>query len=191
MKVNELRVCYSLTMETLVTQIPELELVQPDIERDAPISLEWLEGDVGRNTLRLMGNTDENNKPSTLEAEKERVQGFLESDDQLTWMIKFQDKIVGTVWVTLGEHDYLPSPSIHIMIGDPSSRGHGIGLNTTQSVIDHLKSTGQYETLYSRHLVDNGAADSLLSAVGFEDFGDEYKDTNGLAWQNEKLDLKA
>ena len=65
-------------MESLVTQIPELELVQPDIERDAPISLEWLEGDVGRNTLRLMGNTDENNKPSTLEAEKERVQGFLE-----------------------------------------------------------------------------------------------------------------
>ncbi len=176
---------------SLTTQIPELELVQPDIERDAPISLEWLEGDVGRNTLRLMGNTDENNIPSTLEAEKERVQGFLESDDQLTWMIKFQDKIVGTVWVTLGEHDYLPSPSIHIMIGDPSSRGHGIGLNTTQSVIDHLRSTGQYETLYSRHLVDNGAAGNLLSAAGFEYFGDEYKDTDGLAWQNEKLDLKA
>jgi hypothetical protein len=176
-------------METLNTHFPDLELIQPDIERDAPISLEWLEGEMGRNTLRLMGNSDEQNKPSTLEAEKERVKGFLESNDQLTWMIKFHEKIVGTVWVNLNANEYLPEPSIHIMIGDPTCRGLGIGLNTIQSVIEYLRTDDRFETLYSRHLVNNKIADSLLSTVGFEDLGKEYQDADGLAWQNEKLNL--
>lgn len=176
-------------MNNLETQILGLELVQPDVERDAPISVQWLDGDIGRNTLRLMGNTDKRNQPSTLEEEKKRVQDFIESKSQLTWMIKFQEKIVGTVWINLESSDYLPGPSIHIMIGDPSSRGHGVGLNTIKTVVEHLKSGGNYEILYSRHLVTNEVADNLLRDVGFENLGEEYKDSDGLGWQNEQLDL--
>jgi len=49
---------YNHNMEIVKSPLQELELVPPDVERDAPISLGWLEGDEGRNTLRLMGNTD-------------------------------------------------------------------------------------------------------------------------------------
>ncbi len=176
-------------MTELQTMSPDITLVQPDVERDAPIAVKWLEGDIGRNTLKLMGNDDDHNKPSTLEEERERIQGFLDSDDQLTWMIRLQDNIVGAVWVDLHESEYLPAPSVHIMIGDPDARGHGVGSNTISSVIDYMKQTGEYNTLYSRHLTINERAAGLLEEVGFTILGEPYTDQSGLSWQNVSVGL--
>ena len=114
-------------MNAIETQNIDIKLVPPDIERDARLGVEWLADDIGRETLRLMGNTNENNKPSTLEEEKERVRGFIENTNQMNWMIQFKDKVVGSIWVDLEDTEYLPAPSIDITIGDPESRGHRVG----------------------------------------------------------------
>ncbi len=176
-------------MTELTTPSPDIFLVQPDVERDAPIAVRWLEGDIGRNTLRLMGNDDEHNKPSTLEEERERIQGFLDATDQLTWMIRLQNKIVGTVWVNLIAAESVPGPSVHIMIGDPDARGHGVGGNTIASVIAYMKQTGEYDMLYSRHLTENERAAALLQESGFTKLGEPYEDQSGLNWQNVSLEL--
>ena len=177
-------------MNTLDTYNQDIKLVPPDVERDAPISVQWLEGDIGRETLKLMGNTDDGNKPSDLEAEKERVRQFISSTDQLNWMIQLKDKIVGSVWVDLEDTDYLPAPAIHIMIGDPSARGHGVGNQACSSVIDYLKADGSYLHLFSRHLVHNKGASNLLHDLGFLELGKQYSDTDGLEWQNVALQLR-
>jgi len=176
-------------MKELPTSSPDISLVSPSIDRDAPIAVSWLAGEAGRNTLRLMGNNDEHNKPSTRKEEQARIQGFIESNDQLTWMIQLQDKIVGTVWVNTLDSDHIPGPAVHIMIGDSDARGRGVGKITISSIIDYLKSIGNYEYLYSRHLVANGPASRLLDDMGFVNMGPSYEDENSLLWQNVKVAL--
>lgn len=173
----------------LETNNPDLRLVEPDIERDAANGVKWLEGDMGRTTLQLMGVADEHNKPTTLEAEKERVNDFLTRQDQLNWMIKHQGKIVGSVWVDLESSDFLASPSVHIMIGDPDMRGKGVGLASVSSVIEYLKDNGE-ETIYSRYVTTNEGSEHLLSKLGFETLGEPYNDGD-LLFQNVRLDLGA
>ena len=130
-----------------------------------------------------MGVPDKNNTPTTLEVEKERVRDFIEGEDQLNWMIAYDGKIVGSVWVDLQQKERVPAPSVHIMIGDPSMRGKGIGYASISSVIQYLKSQG-HETIYSRHLTKNTGAQSLLASLGFEPDGSAYTDQDNLEWQN-------
>lgn len=164
------------------------ELIEPDVERDAPISLEWINGDAGRETLVNMGNLPESITATTLEAERQRVRDFLEADNQRTWMIKVGDNIVGATWVDLKATEYLAAPAVHIMIGDASVRGDGVGSEAIQAVISKLRAEGN-RTLYSRHLSSNEAAAHLLEKQGFENDGEAYQDADNLLWQNMKLRL--
>jgi RimJ/RimL family protein N-acetyltransferase len=172
----------------LETNNPHIQLIEPDVERDAAISVGWLEGDLGRDTLRLMGVSAEENKPSSLEQEKERVEGFIANENQLNWMISYDGKIVGSVWADLHSSDELPGPSVHIMIGDPEVRGKGIGTASISAVIDHLRNN-KVETIYSRHLLENEGSKHLLVGLGFNDLGEPYTDKDGLKFQNVSLGL--
>ncbi len=167
----------------LETANPAVELVEPDLERDAALGVAWLEGELGHSTLTLMGVADKDNKPTSLEAEQERVKGFIERPDQLNWMIQYEGKVVGSVWVDLFKSDELPAPSVHIMIGDPSMRGKGIGYSAVSTVMDYLIGQGN-QTIYSRHLIKNEAAKTLLESLCFSSLGEPYSDTDKLEWQN-------
>jgi len=177
-------------MKELDTSMPELKLVTPDVDRDAPISVGWLEGEGGKNTLRLMGNADKDIKPTDLEAERRRIKGFLSTKDQIYWAIQYHGKTVGSVWVDLKKTKHLPAPAIHMMIGDPTVRGKGIGSNVADAVITYLAKEGQYDHLYSRHLVYNQAATASLKRTGFIKLDEPYKDEERLEWQNVSLWLK-
>jgi RimJ/RimL family protein N-acetyltransferase len=168
---------------TVKTSDPEVLLVQPDIERDAALGVQWLEGELGRDTLQMMGVVDSENKPSTLQLERNRVGEFITRKDQLNWMIEFSNKVIGAIWVDLESTKYLPGPSIHIMIGDPKARGKGVGKVSVIAVIDYLTKSG-IKDFYSRHLIANVASSRLLSDIGFINLGDPYKDDDGLTWQN-------
>lgn len=182
--------CYYLSMKAtpLETNNPHIHLVEPDVERDAPISVGWLEGDLGRDTLRLMGVSAHENEPSTLNQEKERVEGFIANEEQLNWMISYDGKIVGSVWADLQATDELPGPSVHIMIGDSEVRGKGIGTASISAVIEHLRQRNT-ETIYSRHLLDNEGSKHLLNSLGFNNLGEPYTDKDGLEFQNVSLEL--
>ena len=171
------------TTENLHTNNPDVLLVEPDIERDAALGLQWLEGELGRATLTSMGVAEKDNKPTTLEYERERVRDFIEGQDQLNWMIEYQGKVVGSVWADLKQVGNVPAPAIHIMIGDPDVRGKGIGFAATSKVTDHLEGQG-FKSIYSRHLTKNSGASGLLQSLGFTELGEPYADDDGLQWQN-------
>lgn len=168
----------------LETNNPDIQLVAPDIERDAALGVEWLQGELGRATLTSMGVADKDNKPTTLEYERERVRDFIERDDQLNWMIEHQGKVVGSIWVDLEQVGNVPAPAIHIMIGDPEMRGKGVGYAVTSKVIEYLQNERSAKDIYSRHLTKNSGASNLLGSLGFEKFGEPYTDEDGLEFQN-------
>ena len=167
------------------TDNPAVRLLKPDIERDAPLGVEWLRGDIGRNTLQLMGVSPEQNEPTILEQETQRVAGFIERQDQLNWMIEHDGRVVGTIWVDLEPTESVPAPAIHIMIGDSNVRGKGVGTSATARVVEYLEKQGN-ENIYSRYLTKNHIAKSLLGRLGFELYNEPYSDKDGLEWQNVK-----
>jgi len=172
------------------TENPDVKLIEPDVERDAPLSMQWLDGELGRQTLSSMGVPDKENKPTTLELEKQRVEKFLEDDTELNLMIEFQGKVVGSVWAHLTPSEHLEAPSVHIMIGDPSVRGRGVGSAAVRKLIETLAEQGN-QTIYSRHLVANVGPKALLGGLGFREDGETYLDDDGLEWQNVVLKLLA
>ena len=169
--------------QNLKTTDPSITLVEPDLKRDPALGVKWLQGNLGFHTLSLMGVPDKDNKPTTLEAETERVRGFIEGKNQLNWMIQYQRKIVGLVWVDLSPWEGLPAPSVHIMIGDPEMRGKGVGTASMRSVLDYLENQG-HATIYSRHLTFNDTVKKMLFSLGFEDAGIPHSDADGLEWQD-------
>lgn len=169
--------------ESMQTSNPDVSLVQPEIERDAALGVQWLQGNLGRNTLSLMGVSDKDNRPTSLEYERQRVKDFIEKEDQLNWMVEYQGRVVGSVWADLQQVGNVPAPAIHIMIGDPDVRGKGVGFAATSKVTEHLEGQG-FKSVYSRHLTKNSGASGLLQSLGFTNFGEPYTDDDGLEWQN-------
>lgn len=177
-------------LKELSTSVPGLVLVRPNVGRDAPFGMRWLEGKEGRKTLRLMGSTDQENKPSTLEEEKQRVRGFITATNHITWMMLYEGRVIGATWIDLEDNEYLAAPSAHIMIGNPDIRGKGVGSATFAVLIARLEEQGHEAYLYSRHLPENEAVTKLFLKVGFEDYGDIYQDSDGLSWQNVRYKLR-
>jgi hypothetical protein len=176
-------------IEQLSTSDSAVQLVEPNIERDAALGVSWLAGDSGRMTLKLMGVTDEDNRASTLNIERQRVAEFLRSKEQYNWMISASGKIVGSAWVDLKPTKYIQAPAISIMLGDPESRSKGIGGLVFKTVTEFLEKQG-HGTIYARHLIENDVSKSLLARSGFVTDGEQYTDGDGLRWQNAKRDLK-
>lgn len=172
-----------MKMIALNTPNEHVRLIEPDLERDAQLGVVWLAGEAGRKTLKLMGVADENNNETSLEAERERVTDFINTTDQLNWMISYDGQVVGSVWVDLKEKESVHAPSVHIMIGDPDMRGKGVGAASISAVVSHLHQKGE-TVIFSRHLLENSGATKLLTDLGFVDDGDAYHDDNGLEWQN-------
>ncbi|MGB3009009.1 MAG: GNAT family N-acetyltransferase [Candidatus Saccharimonadales bacterium] len=167
----------------LETRSADVYLIEPDIEPDAPLSVEWLAGDIGRNTLRLMGVADKDNAPSTLEKEKERIRDFIKNDNHLNWMIAYSSQVVGSIWVDLKPSERLQSPSVHIMIGRPDIRGKGVGLSSMTAVINYLEKLG-YQHIYSRYMTDNEGSKRLLAKLGFHADGTSYVGEDDVEFQN-------
>lgn len=174
-------------MHNLDTKNSDVKLVIPNVKRDALISVGWLSSELGRQTLFLMGNAPQDIEPPTLKAEQQRIQDFINSTDQKTWMISYKNQIVGVVWADLKPTKYLPAPSVHIMIGDPGCRGQGVGKAAMGALIKYLQQDCTYDKIYSRHLVSNKAAAALLTHFGFVNLGEPYAEPNELKWQNAKL----
>jgi GNAT superfamily N-acetyltransferase len=174
----------------LSTSMSELVLVRPNVERDAALGVKWLEGEEGRTTLLLMGNTDRENKPSTIAEEEQRVRGFITSEIQETWMILHDGAVVGAIWLDLEGTEYLAAPSIHIMIGHPDIRGKGFGFAAMEALIKNFEKRDHKEYLYSRHLLANEAVTKLFLKVGFIDHEGSYQDSDGLSWQNVRYKLQ-
>jgi len=176
-----------MKVKPLETTSPQVYLIEPAIERDALLGVRWLEGEAGHDTLRLMGVPEKDSKPTTLEDEGKRVEDFITNEDHLNWMIQYEGRVVGAIWVDLVPNEHMLAPSIHLMIGDPAVRGKGVGSASAQAVIEYLQAGGSTK-IYSRHLIDNVAVARLQEKLGFKKDGESYSDKDGLTWQNVTFD---
>ena len=172
-------------VQELPSRNPTIRLTEPVVERDSRLGVEWLSGEMGKKTLELMGNVPEEIVEPSLELEANRIHEFLQTSDQLYWMIEVENKVAGAVWIDLVAKESVKAPSVHIMIGDPSVRGKGVGKVAFETVLNWLVNVRKEKTVYTRHLVNNEAAYKLISDLNFKKDGDPYTDNDGLLWQNE------
>lgn len=178
-------------MYSMKTTRPDIQLLPPDVQRDAPFAHSWLSSPEGKDTLLSMGNAESEIVPSTLEGEAETLRGFImleKNGKRITRMIIADGATIGAVWIELAESHGVSPPSVHIMIGDPSYRGKGIGRAVMHAAIAYTFEELGCVVVYSRHLVSNAAIDKLNKGLGFADDGEPYTDNNHLAWQNVKLE---
>lgn len=170
----------------------DIQLLVPDIERDALFAHGWFTQPEGRATLLSMGNAESEIEESTLAGEKEIIQEFIDlekANKQITRMIIVDEKTIGAVWIELfGNHGIKP-PSLHLMIGNPEYRGKGIGRSVMESAIDYIRDVLREKAIHTRHLANNIPVSKLNESLGFEKEGDPYTDENGLVWQNVRLSL--
>jgi RimJ/RimL family protein N-acetyltransferase len=179
-------------MHDIRTSIENLTLTRPIPDRDASFALDWFESPYGKETLLLMGNVESKLRTPSIREETDRINNFLrleKENKQLTWMIRYNNKTIGAVWLELQDTDYVKSPAFHIMIGDKSYRGKGFGKAIMQEMITHTKNILKSRVLYSRHLTSNLGIAHLNSAFGFMNDGEPYQDNDGLEFQNVKLEF--
>ena len=161
-----------------------VRLVMPVVARDSALSVRWLSGGQGRETLRLMGVPDEHITPASLDAEAARIASFLDRADQYNWMIELDQTIVGAIWVDLQPSAMLAAPAVSYIVGDPSARGKGVAGAALAAVMDFMSGEG-CTTLHARALVTNDASARVLLRAGFAGAGDPYLDPgDGLLWRN-------
>jgi RimJ/RimL family protein N-acetyltransferase len=168
----------------LNTLEPSVRLVMPVVSRDAPLSVRWLAGDQGRETLRMMGVAEELIAPATLDREIARIASFLERQDQYNWMIECEGDVVGSIWVELQPTPVLPAPAVSYMVGATEARRRGVARAALDAVAQFILRQSS-TCLYARALVTNHKSAALLSRAGFARLGQSYADPDdGLHWQN-------
>lgn len=179
-------------MHDIQTSTNGLLLTRPDPDRDAPFAFDWFESPHGKETLLLMGNSAHKIKAPSLNEETSRIHDFLrleKENKQLTWTIRYDGKTIGAVWLELQDTDNVKAPAFHIMIGDKSYRGKGFGRAIMQEMITYTKDILKSKVLYSRHLTSNSGIAHLNDTFGFVTDGAPYKDSDGLEFQNVKLEF--
>lgn len=176
--------------QELPTENPDIRLIEPNINRDALLGVDWLSGEKGRETMRLMGvNLDTFHEPTIVE-EKARVEEFLTKTDQLNWMIEQNGKVVGSIWVHTEPKDRVQAPAIHMMIGDPDARGGGVGSASFKAVLDWFINDQHPPYVYSRYISGNKGSANLIAKFKFQKNGEVRPDKDGIEWQNVRLDSR-
>lgn len=171
----------------------DIQLLVPDVERDAPFALDWFKGDDGKQTLLSMGNAEHEIVESTLDGERATIQEFIEferDNKQITRMIIVGGVTIGAVWIELFENHGVKSPSIHIILGNPEYRGKGVGTLVMKAAMKYAIEILGAVTIYSRYLSSNESIAAVNKKLGFKADGREYTDENGLLWQNVKLNVE-
>ena len=174
----------------LNTADPLIDLVAPNISRDAPLAVRWLAGSQGRETLRMMGIPEGEIRSASLDEERARVAGFMKRQDQFNWMIEFKGGVVGAIWVDLRPSPVLLAPAVSYMIGDLQARRKGVARASLDAVVQFLSRRG-FASLYARTLVINSKSAALLTGAGFAVRGEPYLDPDdGQRWRNFVLRLQ-
>lgn len=166
----------------------DLMLINPNVDRDAPIATKWMQGSVGQQTQRSMGIPPQDIHEHTLAESRDLFEDFISTQDEIVWVIQYKGKIGGVIEVGMNRNiaPEEQSPSLSIMIGDVSLRGKGVGSRAMRRVIEYLFAEG-YPEVNARYLIDNDASRAMNKSVGMQETGRSYVDEDGLEWQNVRV----
>ncbi|MFO0881927.1 MAG: GNAT family N-acetyltransferase [Candidatus Saccharimonadales bacterium] len=166
----------------------DIELIEIDAHRDAPLATSWINGPGGAKTLQLMSMLVPDDFKTTEVQEFERFKQIQNNPNELAWMIEYDGLVVGIVEVNTVSFEGLQPPNISIMIGDISARGKGIGTVAMSQTINILKDKG-YETIFARVLTRNAPSITMLKKLGFAEDGEPYTDGDTQRWQNVRYEI--
>lgn len=166
----------------------DIELIELDAHRDAPLATGWINGPGGVKTLQLMGLLVPDDFKTTEVQEFERFKQMQNDPNELAWMIEYDGLVVGIIEVHTAPFEGLQAPNISIMIGDTSARGKGIGTVAMEQAMERVRQLG-YATLFARVLAHNAASLRMLQKLGFINDGEPYTDADGLHWQNVSIGI--
>jgi RimJ/RimL family protein N-acetyltransferase len=158
-------------------------MLEPLTTEYAAIIAEWLQGEQGRETLRLLGNILPPDFTTDEAAERKRTEEILADANKIAWIILFDDEPVGVAEVNLKATKEIQAPHFAYFIGEKNSRANGIGTAALFIVLDELSARG-YKQVFGRALQENIASKKVMLKAGFVSQGDEYTDKDGLIWQN-------
>lgn len=161
----------------------ELSLIEPNPKKDATVSLLWLKGEHGRETMRLMGCIVPEGFEPSLKTEIKRLKLMAKSKNELIRMISYKGSIIGALEIWRVQYDHVPAPSISILIGNPAMRGLRLGSKILSTVEKILSDIGN-EIAYTRTLLSNVGSTDFFERNGFVKIGAPYSDESGLIWQN-------
>ncbi len=161
----------------------DLSLIKPNPKKDAPVSLLWLKGEHGRETMRLMGCIVPEGFEPSLKTEIKRLKLMAKSKNEIIRMISYKGRIVGALEIWRVQYDNVPAPSISILIGNPAMRGLRLGSKILASIERILSEIGN-EIAYTRTLLSNVSSTDFFQKNGFVKAGSPYSDEYGLIWQN-------
>ncbi|MBP9812982.1 GNAT family N-acetyltransferase [Candidatus Saccharibacteria bacterium] len=161
----------------------DLRLVNPRPKKDSRVTVGWLEGDIGRQTLRFMGCLVEEDFNPSIKEETKRLRAMLKSKSAVIKMIEYQGQIIGQIEIWLKQYDRVASPSISILIGSPNMRGQKIGSLILGAIHDIIRNLG-YERSYGRALMASSLSNEFFIKNGYLRNGRPYGDDDGLLWQN-------
>lgn len=164
----------------------DLMLINPNVDRDAPIATKWMQGSVGQQTQRSMGIPPQDIHEHTLAESRDLFEDFISTQDEIVWAIQYKGRISGVVEVGMNIAPEEQGPSLSIMIGDVSMRGKGIGSRVMRRVIEYLFAEG-YSEVNARYLINNDASRAMNKSVGMQETGRPYIDEDGLEWQNVRV----
>lgn len=167
----------------------DIELIEIDTKRDAPLTMSWINAPGGLEMLRLMGMIVPDNFKTSLEQETKTLQTIIDDQNEIAWMIELDGQVVGILEVHTVPFEGLPEPNISIIIGDASIRGRGVGTDSMNIAIQKVSSLG-YRQIYARVLTHNKASLRMLNKLGFENLNKPYTDKDDLNWQNIKKYLR-
>ena len=148
----------------------QLKLVEPQLKY-AQASLSWVQA---TDVIQFMGADFSN--PS-LEGEQERIEDIIKNEDEYSWMIECEGRVIGNVCINCIAEKTKEfgrrAGNLTVLIGDRAYWGKGIGTKVCAVVLDWAFSDGGFETMAARALQENTASIKTMQKLGFAEIGME------------------
>lgn len=167
----------------------DVKLVELD-KNHASESLSWVKD---LDVVQYMGTDFPD---PTVEGELDRIEAIRKNEDEYSWMIEHEGRIIGNVCInsikeTSGKFGK-KAGNLTVLIGDKNFWGKGYGAKVCQAVLDWAFNEAKFEAMAARALQENIASIKTLHSLGFRETRTEPYE--GLihgkpsSWRNFKLE---
>ncbi len=150
-----------------------LRLIEPSLDH-AQASLSWV------SSPEVIGLMGADFSGPTLAGEEKRIKDILENDDECSWMIELDKKIIGNVSINsiaeMTEKFSVKAGNLTILIGEKNLWGQGIGAKVCARVLDWCFDAAGFKLIAARALKENSGSIRTLLKLGFTENGTEPYD---------------
>lgn len=108
-----------------------------------------------------------------------------DDDGKIAWDILVAGKPAGIVRLDMDD-EYVEAPSLYCAVDDKYG---SIKNAVMKETLSYAYRSLPYESVHSRYLITDNEDAKLYKSLGFEPDGKQYKDDDGMEWQNVRVKL--